>query len=171
MLENRLQHMEESYKVGIQLLEQKDYNAAIQFFRRKLESGTPKAHDLAHYGLATALYLKKNVSLTRKETEEIISHYQKSIAQNPNFPDAYFMCSLAYDRLASTYIDEGKTNEEHRTRMLAKAREALATARQHLTKATGLNPNFRETATKYEKSYKITENAIRAVEMFKKSNH
>lgn len=170
MLEDRLKPMEESYGEGIKMLEEKKYDAAIKFFRHKLESGTPLAHSLAYYGLATALYQKKNVSLTQQETQEIISQYQESIARDPNFADAYFMCSCAYDHLAVTYVDEARDHEEARAAMLTKARDALAVARQQLSKALELNLLFKETAHKYERLYDKTESLIRAVEMFKKGN-
>jgi len=131
MLEDRLQPMEESYKTGFQLLKRRNYDAAITFFRQKLEEGTPQAHALAHYGLATAIYQQKQNTLTREEVREIISHYETSISQDPDFADAYVLCSVAYDRLAMTFIEQGKTDASLRTMQEKHSQLRVTTLQKH----------------------------------------
>ena len=60
-----------------------------------------------------------------------------------------------------------KTDASLRTTVLANARKALTTARNHLAKALELNLKLANTAAQYLASYNSTENTILAVEKFK----
>ena len=125
------------------LIERRRFDEAIAFFRSRLDAG----EHLAPYGLATAIFRKKSITLDVEECWEVIELYEKSIALKPDFPDAFLMCGLAYEKLASALTGQMKKAPlEDTDRKAAAIKEAVRKAMEYLRRSVQINPGFEKAA-------------------------
>ncbi|MFA7158575.1 MAG: hypothetical protein WC299_04670 [Kiritimatiellia bacterium] len=147
---------------GVRLLQTKRYQDAISFFQKRLDA----VDSFAHYGLATALFLLKHSSMNVNETKDVICHYNKAIDSNPELADAYFMCGLAYEQLASALIREYKKEPYANAKQrIDEMKIVLTLGKQMLERSVILNSNFGAQAESELKSF---AQRIKGVEALRK---
>lgn len=126
------------YTQGFDLLRQGRNEEAEEYFATRNNGNDP----LVMYGLMTARFKDKRTELTREEVEEIIRGYEGVIESDEGFADAYVMCAMAYEYLASVMTKAYKDNEEVRREGTRGIKEKLERALELLHKASELNPSL-----------------------------
>lgn len=163
MLENYLNYMEESEDKGIKMLLGGKLDEAEKYF-----SGLVKKDNyLGYYGIATIRFKGDNMNPNQEKTGEIVDFYKRAISLNPNFADAYFMCGLAYEQLASVLVSEYKKDPlKESDKKVKKIKQVLRLAKEMIENAVKLKPSFKKAAESELSSYKTRLNGMDSLRKF-----
>lgn len=133
---------------GMKLLEQEEYDKAIEYFANNLSD------HLSYYGLASAKIRKNPSKISSEELLDVISLYQKSIELSPEFADAYYMCGMAFSKLTANILiaiqqEQQPASEEN----IDIAFSTLSNYREYINASVKVNPSFKEIAEKEAENY------------------
>jgi hypothetical protein len=150
MLEKTVHSMTEKYAAGIRMIENNQYDSALQYFTDREKDDDA----VVHYGIATAMFKKMGHRATKPEITGIVDGYIAAINRDGSFADAHYMCGLAYQQLAQVEISEYKQSKN--PAVAVQAIEDLHKAKDHAKRAGQLNPRFKDladTQVKYCETY------------------
>jgi tetratricopeptide (TPR) repeat protein len=123
---------------GMSLIEGQKFDESARYFEKHLEKNAT-----AHYGLALSKFRAAPASLSVADLRSITELFESAIGLSPAFPDAYFMCAMAYNQAAGLQL--GSFNKNRPSTGLAAFQEPdahLAKAESYFRKAVLLNPSF-----------------------------
>ncbi|MBI4451631.1 hypothetical protein HY642_06675 [Candidatus Woesearchaeota archaeon] len=138
MLDEIFPPLEAILEQGLDLIEHKEFNKAIEFFQSHLASD----HYLAYYGLATARFKQKMNNTPQDEANEIIALYSEAIKRNPAFPESHVLKGLACEQLAACYINQFLQNQYECGDVLCKIRESFQCAQECFVRALQIEPGY-----------------------------
>lgn len=123
---------------GFEMLCQGRYGDAKLFFEKYPDKEDP----LVLYGLATARFKANIDTLRKEEVLGIINDYETVIQKDNGFADAYIMCAMGYELLASIKTKEYKKYPNIRKKGIKEIKDGLEHALSLLNTATELEPSF-----------------------------